>query len=63
MNRLLLIFPVAMALSLLAAQCGGPAPVQTVVVTREVEKVVTQEVEKEVIVTKEVLAKPETIVE
>jgi multiple sugar transport system substrate-binding protein len=52
-----------MALSLLAAQCGGPAPVQTVVVTREVEKVVTQEVEKEVIVTKEVLAKPETIVE
>ena len=41
-------------LSLLAAQCAGPAPVQTVVVTKEVEKVVTQEVEKEVVVTKEV---------
>ncbi len=35
----------------LAAQCGAPA---TVVVTKEVEKIVTKEVEKQVVVTKEV---------
>lgn len=55
---ILAILVAAVVFSLVAAQCGGPAPVQTVVVkeTVEVEKevIVTQEVEKEVIVTKEV---------
>jgi lactose/L-arabinose transport system substrate-binding protein len=55
---ILAILLVAVILSLLGAQCGGPAPVQTVVVkeTVEVEKqvVVTKEVEKQVVVTQEV---------
>jgi multiple sugar transport system substrate-binding protein len=61
MKRLFSIFAVLVILSLLAAQCGGPAAVQTVIVTKEVEKVVTQEVEK--VVTKEVPTKPQVVVE
>jgi multiple sugar transport system substrate-binding protein len=77
MKRLFSVFAVLVILSLLAAQCGGPAAVQTVVVTQEVEKVVTKEVEKvvtqevekvvtqevEKVVTKEVPTKPEVVVE
>lgn len=64
MKRLLVVLPLLVILGLLAAQCGGPAPtperiVETVVVEREVEKVVTQEVEK--IVTQEVQVSGETI--
>jgi multiple sugar transport system substrate-binding protein len=44
MKRILAIFAVLVMLSLLAAQCAVPAAVQTVVVTQEVEKVVTKEV-------------------
>jgi multiple sugar transport system substrate-binding protein len=61
MKRLFSVFAVLVILSLLAAQCGGPAAVQTVIVTKEVEKVVTQEVEK--VVTKEVPTKPQVVVE
>jgi multiple sugar transport system substrate-binding protein len=77
MKRLFSVFAVLVILSLLAAQCGGPAAVQTVVVTKEVEKVVTKEVEKvvtqevekvvtkevEKVVTKEVPTKPQVVVE
>lgn len=60
------LFPTCAALailSLLAVHCGGPAPVETVVVTQEVEKevVVTQEVE--VVVTREVEVPVEVEVE
>jgi lactose/L-arabinose transport system substrate-binding protein len=62
----LIILALSVVLSLLAAQCGGPAPVETVVVkeTVEVEKevVVTKEVEKEVVVTKEVEKEVEKVV-
>ncbi len=60
MKRLFAVFAILVVLSLLAAQCAGPAPVQTVVVTKEVEKVVTQEVEK--VVTKEVEVEKEVVV-
>ncbi|MFQ5875305.1 MAG: ABC transporter substrate-binding protein, partial [Dehalococcoidia bacterium] len=69
MKRLFAVFAVLVVLSLVAAQCAGPAPVQTVVVEKEVEKevVVTKEVEveveKEVVVTKEVEVEVEKIVE
>lgn len=61
MKRLFSVFAVLVILSLLAAQCGGPAAVQTVIVTKEVEKIVTQEVEK--IVTKEVPTRPQVVIE
>jgi basic membrane protein A len=46
---------IAVILALVAAQCGAPA---TVVVTKEVEKVVTKEVEVEKVVTVEVEKEP-----
>jgi lactose/L-arabinose transport system substrate-binding protein len=55
---ILAILVVSVILSLSAAQCGAPAPVQTVVVKETVEVakevIVTKEVEKEVVVTQEV---------
>jgi multiple sugar transport system substrate-binding protein len=77
MKRLFAVFAVLVVLSLLAAQCGGPAAVQTVIVTKEVEKVVTKEVEKvvtkevekvvtkevEKVVTKEVPTRPQVVIE
>jgi peptide/nickel transport system substrate-binding protein len=54
-KKVAVVIFVIIALSMLAAQCGGPPPTPQVVekvVTKEVEKVVTKEVEK--VVTKEV---------
>jgi multiple sugar transport system substrate-binding protein len=50
-SKFWIIVALLVVITTLAAQCGAPA---TVVVTKEVEKVVTKEVEKEVVVTKEV---------
>jgi multiple sugar transport system substrate-binding protein len=50
-SKFWIIVALLTVIATLAAQCGAPA---TVVVTKEVEKVVTKEVEKQVVVTKEV---------
>ncbi len=50
-SKFWIIVALLTVIATLAAQCGAPA---TVVVTKEVEKIVTKEVEKQVVVTKEV---------
>lgn len=64
-KKTILLFVIVALLSLIAAQCSGAQPetiVQTVVVTQEVEVVVTQEVEVEVVVTQEVEKEVEVVV-
>ncbi len=62
---LIVLLALVVIFSLLAAQCGGPAPTpEKIVETVVVEKVVTQEVEKqvEVVVTQEVEKQVEVVV-
>lgn len=64
-KKILLLLVIMSLLAVVAAQCGTAQPVtvvETVVVTQEVEKIVTQEVEVEKIVTQEVEKEVEVVV-